>query len=49
MKTFEVKVTNGLLNAPSIYVDAQKDNEAEERAREKSGLGRFYNWEFIAI
>lgn len=48
MKRFEVKVTNGKYNAPSIYLEAARDVEAEKLAKSKSGLGRFDSWQFIA-
>jgi hypothetical protein len=47
MKQFRVTVTNGSCNAPSLYVSADKIENAEKEAREKSGLGRFNSWAFI--
>lgn len=47
MKRFKVFPDNGLYQAPFIYVEADSHANAEKEAREKSGLGRFEQWQFI--
>lgn len=36
------------VNAPAIYVDARKEEEAVKAAKLKSSLSRYPNWQFSA-
>ncbi len=52
MKTvsFKVLVTNGVYNAPDLYVYDVKDAEAAiTEAKSRSGLARFNNWNFLPV
>lgn len=49
MKLFKMSITNGILNAPAMIVEAKDAIEAEIVARHKSGLGKFQSWNFCAI
>lgn len=47
MKRFIVYPSNGKYQAPAIYLEAIDHADAEKQARQKSGLGRFDNWQFV--
>lgn len=50
MKTFRVTIKNLWYgyNAPSMYIEAAKPEEAEAEARTRSALGAFPKWGFTA-
>ena len=48
MATFKISIENGWTKAPTMIVEADKDDSAVLIARKNSGLGRFPNWKFTA-
>ena len=45
-KTFVITPTNGTYDAPSLYVWAEKYEDAVKEAKDRSRLSSFNNWTF---
>ncbi len=48
MFTFTISIENGFMKAPTMIVEADKEDTAILIARKNSGLGRFPSWTFSA-
>lgn len=46
---YKVVIQNGRMFAPSMIVDAGNEVDAEKKARQLSGLGRFESWNFSPV
>jgi hypothetical protein len=49
MKRFKVLITQNLMQAPSIFVDAINSSDAIQQAKALTNLSKFKNWNFHAV
>lgn len=48
VRTWKVTPSNGFYQAPALYVEAKKEDEAVKLGKERTRLADFPNWSFRA-